>query len=110
MYGPVGARPETEQKIALGAKRDGTLTAIRHESTSHTSRFEDFLEPAAMQTRILYESPNIETKHRLVKLDVGTPTYQRAPGHATGTYALESALDELAVALNMDPLALRLKN
>ncbi len=110
MYGPVGARPETEQKIALGAMRDGTLTAIRHESTSHTSRFEDFLEPAAMQTRILYESPNIETKHRLVKLDVGTPTYQRAPGHATGTYALESALDELAVALNMDPLALRLKN
>ncbi|MEO5814502.1 MAG: xanthine dehydrogenase family protein molybdopterin-binding subunit [Gemmatimonadaceae bacterium] len=110
MYGPVGARPETEQTIALGAMRDGTLTAIRHESMSHTSRFEDFLEPAAMQTRILYESPNIETKHRLVKLDVGTPTYQRAPGHATGTYALESAMDELAVALNMDPLALRLKN
>ncbi|MEO8334303.1 MAG: xanthine dehydrogenase family protein molybdopterin-binding subunit [bacterium] len=110
MYGPVGARPETEQKIALGAMRDGTLTAIRHESLSHTSRFEDFLEPAAMQTRILYESPNIETKHRLVKLDVGTPTYQRAPGHATGTYALESAMDELAVALAMDPLELRLKN
>jgi len=110
MFGPVGGRPETEQKVALGATRDGTLTAIRHESMSHTSRFEDFLEPAAMQTRILYESPNIETKHRLVKLDVGTPTYQRAPGHATGTYALESALDELAVALDMDPLALRLKN
>ena len=110
MYGPVGARPETEQKITLGALRDGTLTAIRHESTSHTSRFEDFLEPAAMQTRMLYECPNIETKHRLVKLDVGTPTFQRAPGHATGTYALESALDELAVALDMDPLALRLKN
>jgi xanthine dehydrogenase YagR molybdenum-binding subunit len=110
MFGPVGGRPETEQKIALGAMRDGTLTAIRHESMSHTSRFEDFLEPAAMQTRILYESPNIETKHRLVKLDVGTPTYQRAPGHATGTYALESAMDELAVALDMDPLALRLKN
>lgn len=110
MYGPVGARPQTEQKIALGAKSDGTLTAIRHESTSHTSRFEDFLEPAAMQTRMLYASPNIETRHRLVKLDVGTPTYQRAPGEATGTFALESAMDELAVALRMDPLALRLKN
>jgi xanthine dehydrogenase YagR molybdenum-binding subunit len=110
MYGPVGARPQTEQKITLGAKRDGTLTAIRHESTSHTSRFEDFVEPAATQTRMLYESPNIETKHRLVKLDLGTPTFQRAPGHSTGTYALESAMDELAVALDMDPLALRLKN
>ncbi|MDB4890285.1 MAG: aldehyde oxidase and xanthine dehydrogenase molybdopterin binding protein, partial [Gemmatimonadetes bacterium] len=110
MYGPVGARPETEQKITLGAMRDGSLTAVRHESISHTSRFEDFLEPAAMQTRLLYECPNIETKHRLVKLDVGTPTFQRAPGHSTGTYALESAMDELAVALDMDPLALRLKN
>ena len=110
MYGPVGARPQTEQKITLGAKRDGTLTVIRHESMSHTSRFEDFLEPAAMQTRMLYAAPNIETAHRLVKLDVGTPTYQRAPGEATGTFALESAMDELAVALRMDPLALRLKN
>ena len=110
MYGPVGARPQTEQHITLGAKRDGTLTAVRHESVSHTSRFEDFLEPAAMQTRMLYVSPNIETTHRLVKLDVGTPTYQRAPGESTGTFALESAMDELAIALNMDPVALRLKN
>jgi xanthine dehydrogenase YagR molybdenum-binding subunit len=110
MYGPVGARPQTEQKITLGATRDGTLTAMRHESTSHTSRFEDFLEPAAMTTRMLYASPNIATTHRLVKLDLGTPTYQRAPGESTGTFALESAMDELAVALNMDPVALRLKN
>jgi xanthine dehydrogenase YagR molybdenum-binding subunit len=110
MYGPVGARPQTEQKIALGAKHDGTLTAIRHDSVSHTSRFEDFLEPSAMQTRMLYACPNIETTHRLVKLDLGTPTYQRAPGESTGTFALESAMDELAVALNMDPLELRLKN
>jgi xanthine dehydrogenase YagR molybdenum-binding subunit len=110
MFGPVGARPQTEQKISLGAKRDGTLTAVKHEVLSHTSRFEDFSEPSAMVTRMLYESPNIETKHRLVKLDVGTPTFQRAPGESTGTFALESAMDELAVALNMDPLALRLKN
>jgi xanthine dehydrogenase YagR molybdenum-binding subunit len=110
MYGPVGARPQTEQKIALGAKRDGTLTAVRHEVLSHTSRFEDFVEPSAMVTRMLYESPNIETKHRLVKLDVGTPTFQRAPGESTGTFAVESAMDELAIALDMDPLALRLKN
>jgi xanthine dehydrogenase YagR molybdenum-binding subunit len=110
MYGPVGARPQTEQHITLGAKRDGTLTAVKHESISHTSRFEDFVEPSAMQTRMLYASPNIETSHRLVKLDLGTPTFQRAPGEATGTFALESAMDELAIALNMDPVALRLKN
>ena len=110
MFGPVGGRPQTEQTIALGAKRDGTLTAVRHESMSHTSRFEDWLEPAAMQTRMLYASPNIETKHRLVKLDLGTPTFQRAPGEATGTFAIESAMDELAIALGMDPVALRLKN
>ena len=110
MYGPVGARPQTEQKITLGARRDGTLTAVSHESISHTSRFEDFVEPSAMQTRMLYACPNIRTSHKLVKLDLGTPTFQRAPGEATGTFALESAMDELAVALNMDPLALRLKN
>ena len=110
MFGPVGGRPLTEQRIALGARRDGTLTAIRHESTSHTSQFEDFLEPAAMQSRMLYASPNIATAHRLVKLDLGTPTFQRAPGEATGTFALESAMDELAVALGVDPVALRLKN
>ena len=110
MYGPVGARPQTEQKLALGATKDGMLTAVRHDVMSHTSRFEDFSETSAMVSRILYESPNIETTHRLVKLDLGTPTYQRAPGEATGTFALESAMDELAVALRMDPLALRLKN
>lgn len=110
MYGPVGARPQTEQRVTLGARRDGTLTAIRHESISHTSRFEDFLEPSAMQSRMLYASPTIETTHRLVKLDLGTPTYQRAPGEATGTFALESAMDELAEKLQMDPVALRLKN
>ncbi len=110
MFGPVGARPQTEQKITLGARSDGTLTAVRHDVISHTSRFEDFVEPSASQSRMLYESPNIATTQRLVKLDVGTPTYQRAPGEATGTFALESAMDELAVALKMDPLALRLKN
>jgi xanthine dehydrogenase YagR molybdenum-binding subunit len=110
MYGPVGARPETEQRVAIGARRDGTITAIRHESISHTSRYEDYTEPCANVTRMLYASPNIETTHRLVKLDLGAPTFQRAPGEAPGTFAIESAMDELAVALAMDPLDLRLKN
>jgi xanthine dehydrogenase YagR molybdenum-binding subunit len=110
MYGPVGARPQTDQHVVLGAMRDGTLTAVRHESVSHTSRIEDYTESCANVTRMLYASPNIETTHRLVKLDLGAPTFQRAPGEAPGTFALESAMDELAGTLGMDPLALRLKN
>ncbi len=110
MFGPVGGRPRTEQHIVLGAKRDGTLTAVRHDVISHTSEIEDFVEPSALQTKMLYASPNLATSHRLVKLSVGTPTFQRAPGEATGTFALEVALDELAFALDVDPLALRMRN
>jgi xanthine dehydrogenase YagR molybdenum-binding subunit len=110
MFGPVGGRPQTSQHVQLGAKRDGTLTAVRHDSTSHTSRYEDYVEPCANVTRMLYESPNIETTHRLVKLDLGAPTFQRAPGEAPGTFAIESAMDELAISLGMDPVELRLKN
>ncbi len=110
MYGPVGARPQTEQRVVIGATKDGSITAMRHDSVSHTSRIEDYVETAANVTRMLYATPVLETTHRLVKLDVGTPTFQRAPGEATGTFALESAMDELAVALKMDPVALRLRN
>jgi xanthine dehydrogenase YagR molybdenum-binding subunit len=110
MFGSTGARAQTEQRVTLGARRDGTLVAIRHESVSYTSRYEDYLEPAAVITRSLYACPNIETTHRLVQLDLGTPTFQRAPGEATGSFALECAMDELAERLGMDPLELRLKN
>jgi xanthine dehydrogenase YagR molybdenum-binding subunit len=110
MFGPVGGRPRTEQRIALGATRDGKLKAMRHAVISHTSAIEDFVEPSSLSTRMLYACPNIDTTQRLVKLDVGTPTFQRAPGEATGTFALEVALDELAYALGMDPLELRLRN
>ena len=110
MFGPVGGRPHTVQRVTLGAARDGTLTAIRHDSTSSTSTIEEWLEPAALVTRILYDSPNEETSHSLVRLNVGTPTFMRAPGEASGTFALESALDELAYELEMDPIELRLKN
>jgi xanthine dehydrogenase YagR molybdenum-binding subunit len=110
MFGPVGGRPMTIQRVALGAMRDGTLTAIRHTSTSNTSTLEDWVEPALMQTRMLYAVPNLETQYDLVKLNVGSPTFMRAPGESTGTFALESAMDELAYELQMDPVALRLKN
>ena len=110
MFGPVGGRPLTRQRITLGAARDGTLTAIRHASLSNTSTLEDWIEPAIRQTQILYACPNVETSYDLKRLNVGSPTFMRAPGEATGTFALESALDELAYELKMDPVALRLKN
>jgi len=110
MFGPVGSRPQTSQHVVLGAKRDGTLTAIRHDVYSDTSTIEDFTEPSSKQTRMLYACPNIHTSQLLVPLNVGTPTFQRAPGEATGTFALEVAMDELAYKLNMDPIELRMKN
>jgi xanthine dehydrogenase YagR molybdenum-binding subunit len=109
-FGPVGFRSRTRQAIALGARRDGTLTAIRHDTIAQTSSFDEFMEPAGMPARMLYAAPNISTSHKLVPADIGTPSYMRAPGWAPGSYALEVAMDELAVALDMDPLALRLRN
>ena len=110
MFGPVGGRPQTEQHIVLGAKRDGTLTAVRHDVISHTSTLEDFTEPSSAPTRMMYACANGTTSHRLASLNVGVPTFQRAPGLATGTFALEVAMDELAYALSLDPLELRLRN
>jgi xanthine dehydrogenase YagR molybdenum-binding subunit len=110
MFGPVGGRPGTEQRVTLGAQKDGTLTAVRHHSKSNTSTIEDWVEPALNQTRLLYACPNVETQYDLVRVNVGTPTFMRAPGESTGTFALESAMDELSYALKVDPVALRLKN
>jgi xanthine dehydrogenase YagR molybdenum-binding subunit len=110
MFGPVGGRPRTVQRIQIGASRDGQLVALRHACTSNTSTLEDWSEPALSQTRILYAVPNLETVYDLVRINVGSSWFQRAPGHSTGTFALESAIDELACALKMDPIALRLKN
>ena len=110
MFGPVGGRPQTEQRIVLAARRDGTLTAVRHEVVCHTAAMEDYAELSAAPTRSLYAYPNGHTTHRLATLDVGVGTFQRAPGESTGTFAIESALDELAYALRMDPVALRLAN
>ncbi|HEY3934855.1 MAG TPA: xanthine dehydrogenase family protein molybdopterin-binding subunit [Gemmatimonadales bacterium] len=107
-FGPVGGRPATIQDIALAADRDGRLTAIRHSCISTTAVMEDWVENATAPTKMLYASPAIDTKQQLVALNVGVPTYQRAPGESTGTFALESAMDELAYALRIDPVALRL--
>jgi xanthine dehydrogenase YagR molybdenum-binding subunit len=110
LFGPVGGRPRTEQTVSLGCDRTGKLTAIEHRAIASTSAIEDWTESCAMMTRTLYACPNVATSHRLVKLNVGTPTFQRAPGEATGSFAIESALDELAYDAGIDPLQMRLVN
>lgn len=106
----LGHRPETVERVALGAAADGTLDAVVHEATGATSRFESFARKDTIWSGMLYKSPNARYAHRLVPLDVNTPCDMRAPGAASGVYALECAMDELAVALKLDPLELRLRN
>lgn len=110
MFGPVGWRARTRQTVALGAERDGTLTAVHHHTLAETSTFDEFMEASGLPARMLYASAANATTHRLVRSTIATPSYARAPGWATGTFALESAMDELAWALEMDPLELRLRN
>jgi xanthine dehydrogenase YagR molybdenum-binding subunit len=110
MWGPVGGRPTTVQHIKLSATPDGKLTGVQHDVIVHTSVMEDFLEPSAAQTRMLYSSEACETSQKLVDMNLGVATFMRAPGESTGTAALETAMDELAVALKMDPVQLRLAN
>ncbi|HVR03937.1 MAG TPA: xanthine dehydrogenase family protein molybdopterin-binding subunit [Polyangia bacterium] len=110
MFGPVGFRPPTRQHVVLGAAKDGRLTLIRHESRSSTSRFDEFVEHTTAPTRALYWCPNIHTSERLTLLDTGTPQFMRAPGESTGSFAMECAMDELAVAMGIDPVELRLRN
>ncbi|CAN5260842.1 xanthine dehydrogenase family protein molybdopterin-binding subunit [soil metagenome] len=110
MFSLVGHRPHTIQNIALGCDGEGKLTAIRHDVISETSRFDEFVEPSALQSRMLYECPNISTTHKVVGVDAPTPTFMRAPGEASGTFAIESAIDELAFMAKLDPLELRIRN
>lgn len=106
----IGNRPFTEQRIQISARNDGTMTGMRHDVISTTSTFEDWTESSAIVTRILYAVPNQSTSHKLVKLDIDTPTFMRAPGETSGSFALETAMDEMAYQLKMDPLAFRMKN
>jgi xanthine dehydrogenase YagR molybdenum-binding subunit len=96
--------------VALGATRDGQLLAIRHTSVTPTSRFDGYVEYAAIGTRTLYACPAIATQHRVVRVHRGIPTPMRAPHEGLSMFGLECAMDELAVQLGMDPVALRLKN
>ena len=103
-------RPETIQTVKLGADADGKLTAIRHDAVAGTSTFEDHQEVVVNWTGLLYDAKNVELTYQLAKLNTYSPGDMRAPGAVLGVFAIESAMDELAVNLKMDPVALRLKN
>ena len=106
MFPVTGYRPQTLQKVALGANRDGMLQAIVHHATGQTSTYEEYTETVLNPSRYLYACPNVATHYRLAAMNVNTPTPMRGTGEASGAYALECALDELAVALQLDPLEL----
>jgi len=111
MYSMVGHQASTIQTIALGADKGGKLTGIRHESISPTSVFDNYIEYAAIASRHLWAaSGGIATNHRVVHANRNTPTAMRSPHEALGHFALESAMDELAYATGVDPVALRLRN
>jgi len=110
LYGPFGHRSPTRQRLRLGVDGEGRLTAIDHHARVATSSFEDFYEPAANVSHTLYSSPAIRTTHEAVRLDTGTPMFVRAPGEASGSIALESAIDEMAANCGVDPLQFRLTN
>ncbi len=109
MYG-LSYRPVTIERISLGAASDGTLEAFTHDAIAVTSQYEEFLRNDIGWGDLLYKCANTNHSHKLVRVDLPTPGDMRAPGAATGVYALECAMDELAVALKIDPLDLRLRN
>jgi xanthine dehydrogenase YagR molybdenum-binding subunit len=111
MFTSVGHRPPTEHTIALAAKRDGKLTAILHETINATSPLTEFVAPCGTTTsKLLYACDNVATPVKLVRVNVGAPAPMRAPAECPGSFAIESAMDELAYALDLDPLELRLRN
>ena len=110
MFALTGYRSPTIQRIRLGAERDGRLTAIAHDVVAQTSTRYELAEQAALPTRMLYAASNRRTTHRLARLDVPVNTWMRAPGECPGMFALESAMDELAVACSRDPIELRIRN
>ena len=105
----VGRRPETMQKVALASDKNGKLKAMRHENTSYKS-FSSYFEESGKQTKILYDADEREVTYKIVKFNINAPTFMRAPGETPGCFALESAMDELAVELKVDPVQLRILN
>ncbi|MFI7231444.1 xanthine dehydrogenase family protein molybdopterin-binding subunit [Nonomuraea angiospora] len=110
MFDVTGYRTPTIQRLRIGADADGRLTALEHVAYEQSSTLVEFAEQTATPTRVMYATPALRTAHRLVRLDVATPSWMRAPGECPGMYALESAMDELACAAGIDPIELRVLN
>jgi xanthine dehydrogenase YagR molybdenum-binding subunit len=111
MFTSVGHRPPIRQQLVLGARKDGTLVAIRHATLSASSPCTEFAAPCgAVTSKLMYACANVDTPSKLARLNIGASTPMRAPAECPGSFACESAMDELAVALRMDPIELRLKN
>jgi xanthine dehydrogenase YagR molybdenum-binding subunit len=110
MFQTVGHRPRTQQRIRMGATSDGKLVSLQHDALNHTSILDEYGEGCGESTPFLYSTPNLKVTSGLVPLNVGTPTAMRGPGAVPGLFALESAMDELAIKLKMDPVELRLRN
>jgi xanthine dehydrogenase YagR molybdenum-binding subunit len=110
MFTLVGRRQETVQHVCIGANREGRLAAIAHDSLAVTSTYGEYADPVGTPARVLYACEHVATSHRLIRRSVPKPNAMRAPGEAPGSFALESAMDELAYELRLDPVELRLRN
>ena len=110
MFSCVGYRTPTVQRVRLGADESGRLTATSHEVVEQTAKIKEFAEQTAYATRTMYATETRRTTHRLAALDVSVPSWMRAPGEAPGMYALESAMDEMAIKCNLDPIEFRILN
>jgi xanthine dehydrogenase YagR molybdenum-binding subunit len=110
MFTSIGHRPETVQRVRLGAARDGRLVALDHEATSTVALEDSNLYPIIMGTGESYACANVATHDRQVRLNIPSPSWMRAPGTAEANFAIESALDELSYRLRIDPIDLRLRN
>jgi len=110
MFNSVGLRQRNRQRLRIAASPDGKLIAIGHDTTTHTSMTNEFAEPCGALSGIMYDAPNSRITYRVFPMNLISPTYQRAPGESTGSFALESAMDELAYRLKMDPIEFRIKN
>jgi xanthine dehydrogenase YagR molybdenum-binding subunit len=110
MFSCVGYRTPTVQRIRFGADENGRLTATSHDVVEQTAKIKEFAEQTAYATRMMYASGTRRTTHRLAALDVSVPSWMRAPGEAPGMYALESAMDEMAIKCDLDPVEFRILN
>jgi xanthine dehydrogenase YagR molybdenum-binding subunit len=110
MFSATGHRPRTEQDLVLAADDAGQILSTEHHTLTETSTVAHFCEPAGLSTRFLYQSPHLEVSHRTARINGATPCFMRGPGEAPGLFALETAIDELASAVDLDPLDLRVRN